>query len=113
MKETQFTKNLRRYIENNGGGSYKLGASQFLAKGMPDTVFFFTYTFFLESKIHPNKATPIQLAQIERIRKWGGFAWVCTWKNGIILLDDLEYSSIEDMFNFIKEHIKVEIAKRI
>jgi hypothetical protein len=112
MRETPFTKSLRKYVKDNGGGSYKLGASVFLAKGIPDTVFFLDKkTFFLESKIAPNKATPIQLAQIDYIRNSGGFVWVCTlMKDGIIKLDDLEFQTIENMFNWIKEYIKREIA---
>lgn len=111
MKETPFTQKLRKHVKDNGGGSYKLGASLFLAKGIPDTIFFFKYTFLLESKVHPNKATPIQLAQIDYIRKSGGFAWVVTlMKNGIIRLDDMEFKTMEDMFNYIKEYIGGKLA---
>ena len=86
----------------------------FLQKGMPDTIYFFSsYTFFLESKIHPNKPSKIQLAQIKRIRQWGGYAWIVTFKNGIILLDEMEFETIPDIFGYIKEYIRNEISKKI
>jgi hypothetical protein len=102
MKETPFTQSLRRYVTENGGGSYKLGASMFLAQGIPDVLYFYKEkTFLIESKVYPNTASPLQLEQIHRIRKWGGYAWIATWKDGIIIIDGQNFESIETMFNFI------------
>jgi hypothetical protein len=114
MKETPFTKSLRDFVKNHNGGSIKLGASMFLPKGTPDTIYFYTYTFLLESKVYPNTASDIQLEQISRIRNAGGFAWVCTlMKDGIIMLDDISFGGVGLMFNHIKEYIQNELAKRV
>ena len=102
MNETKFTKSLRDYVEKRHGGSYKMGASMFLAKGFPDSIYFFSYlTFLLESKIHPNKASKIQKEQIKKINAWGGFAWEITkMPDGKIKLRD--YKEPEEFFNTIE-----------
>ena len=106
MNETTFTKKLRDYIEDKGGGSIKLGASLFMAKGVPDTIFFIKgMTFFLESKVYPNTTSAIQKAQIERINKQGGFAWCVTYKDGIIKIDG-QSLDIEGLFEYIFKHIR-------
>ena len=109
MNETAFTRKLRDYVDDNGGGSYKIGASIFMEKGFPDTIFFLKgNTFLLESKVWPNKPTAIQLEQIRRIRSYGGYAWVCTLKDGIIMLDDVRFDSIQTMFTFIIKDINAK-----
>ena len=106
MKETSFTRSLREYVSEHGGGSYKLGASMFLAQGIPDAIYFYKgKTFLIESKVYPNKATPLQLEQVARIREWGGFAWVATLKNGIIIIDEHSFVTVEEAFGFIIKEI--------
>lgn len=106
MKETDFTYQLRNWVKEHDGGSYKLGASIFLEKGIPDTIYFYKKkTFFLESKVYPRKATLIQEAQVRRIRQWGGYAWIITWKDGIIILEDKQFNCIGEVFNFIYRQI--------
>lgn len=79
MGETQFTKNIRSAIKGHKGGSIKLGASQFLPKGTPDMVCScFSKTFFIESKVHPNKLSPIQAAFHKQMRDEGFMVFTVT-----------------------------------
>jgi hypothetical protein len=100
--ETKFTEAVRDCLAYLGGYSIKLAASMFQAKGTPDTVYFLSgVTFHLESKVHPFKASVLQLKQIELIRATFCLAYICTLKNGIIELDNLKFDTIESMIRYI------------
>ena len=99
--ESKFTEAIRDCIAYLGGHSIKLAASMFSAKGTPDAVYFLSgVTFHLESKVHPFKASPLQLKQIELIRATGCLAWICTLKEGIIYLGDEKFTDIESMIRY-------------
>ena len=102
MSESTFTKHLRDFLSDNGGGSIKLGASIFLAKGTPDMICFYKrFTFFMEDKVWPNPATSIQKATINKIREQGGHAWVATlMPNGKIDVEGREFDGPEQLFEF-------------
>lgn len=100
--ETKFTEAVRDCLAYLGGYSIKLAASMFQAKGTPDTVYFLSgVTFHLESKVHPFKASFLQLKQIELIQATYCLAYICTLKNGIIELNDLKFDTIESMLRYI------------
>lgn len=106
--ETKFTEAIRDCIAYLGGYSIKLAASMFSAKGTPDAVYFLNgVTFHLESKVHPFKASPLQLKQISLIRETGCLAWICMLKNGIIYLDNKEFTDIETMIRYCHEQHKL------
>lgn len=112
MSETQFTRKVRDYIELNKGGSVKLGASQFLAKGTPDLICCLkNYTFLLEDKVYPNTASKIQKAVIAKMRSEGFFVWVLTQKDDIFLLDDKEHCSLDSVFEYIINTIEETLRK--
>jgi hypothetical protein len=111
MNETEFTNKVRKFISDKAGGSIKLGASRFLAKGTPDLVCCLKYTFFLEDKVYPNRASPIQLACIKKLREEGFFAWVLTYRDSEYMLDEKSYNSLEDVFKYIGEYIGQELGK--
>lgn len=99
--ETKFTEAIRDCVAYLGGYSIKLAASMFQAQGTPDTVYFLSgVTFHLESKVFPFKASKVQLKQIELIRETFCLAWICTLKNGIIILEDKSFLNIEDMIRY-------------
>lgn len=107
MNETQFTKKVRDYISEHKGGSVKLGASQFLAKGTPDMICCLDgYTFLLEDKVWPNVTSKIQKAVIAKMRSEGFFVWVLTQKDDIFLLDDKEHCSLDSVFEYIISAMK-------
>lgn len=105
--ESKFTEAIRDCVAYLGGHSIKLAASMFSAKGTPDAVYFLSgVTFHLESKVHPFKPSPLQLKQISLIREANCLAWICTLKNGIIYLDDKQFTDIETMIRYCHEQCK-------
>ena len=99
--ETKFTEAIRDCVAYLGGYSIKLAASMFQAQGTPDTVYFLSgVTFHLESKVFPFKASKVQLKQIELIRETFCLAWICTLKNGIIILEGQNFMDIESMIRY-------------
>ena len=112
--ETKFTEAIRDCVAYLGGYSIKLAASMFQAKGTPDTVYFLSgVTFHLESKVHPFKPSAAQLKQIQLIRETFCLAWVCTLKNGIILLDDKQFTNIEDLIRYCHaQHKFIQLRPR-
>ena len=99
--ETQFTKKVRSWLKEHGGGSLKLGASMFLEKGTPDLICCYKgKAFFLENKVYPNKPSPIQLGQINKLKGYGFFVWILTEHNGFVL-DDKLFTSLDAVFEHI------------
>jgi Neuraminidase (sialidase) len=107
MSETKFTKDLREFLEENNGGSIKLGASMFLAKGTPDMICFYKKCMFMvEDKVYPNTLSPIQRATIIKIRKEGGHVWCATlMPNGKISVDGKEFDGPRPFFDFCVQQV--------
>jgi hypothetical protein len=117
-KETQFTEAIRDGIASVGGYSLKLGASQFMAKGTPDTIYFLAgVTFLIESKVHPFKVSAIQVEQLRRIRAGTGCAWAATLRplDGVmtVVLDDgWQFTSLENMVKHCVNIAKIQARDR-
>ncbi len=112
--ETKFTEAIRDCVAYLGGYSIKLAASMFQAKGTPDTVYFLSgVTFHLESKVWPFKASAAQLTQRRLIRETGCLVWICTLKDGIIIMDEQKFTDIESMIRFCHEqHSYIQLRPR-
>lgn len=101
--ETQFTNKFRDAITCLGGYSIKLGASQFMQKGTPDTyVTIGGVSFLCESKVHPYKPTPIQKRVIRDVRDALGCAWIITLKDCKIFIDTGEsFEGFLDLIQYV------------
>jgi hypothetical protein len=107
MNETAFTAKLRKFLEESEGGSIKLGASVFLAKGTPDMICFYRgETFFLEDKVYPNKLSPIQKATIDKIRKEGGYAWCAVLTDNGIVVENERFDDERGLFEWCIHKIR-------
>jgi len=107
VNETSFTNKIRDFIESQGGGSLKLGASQFLAKGAPDMVCTMSsVTFFLESKVHPNKLSKIQIAVGKKMRKEGFKVYAIKAMSDHILISGETYEDLSLRFDNIEQALQ-------
>lgn len=106
--ETAFTNAIRDAVSFFGGTTIKLGASQFMAKGTPDTYYTLGgVSFLMESKVHPNKMSPIQQRVISDIRKANGKVWAITFKVDHMYLDTGEkFDNFTELFIHIYSECK-------
>ena len=90
-----------------------------MAKGTPDTIYYvLVHTFFLESKVWPNRPKNIQWYKIETINEKGGSAWAITLKGDQILLETkknefMPFKSISLAIEWIIFYLSEKVKRKL
>lgn len=75
--EKRFENKVKEFIEKNGGWQVKFFANNYTRRGIPDILCCINGHFVgIEVKAENGHPSPLQLHQIDEIRKSGGFAFV-------------------------------------
>lgn len=92
-KEKQFETKVKRYIEEKGGYQVKFFANRMTKKGVPDILSCVNgYFVGVEVKAPDGSPTELQIYNVKKIRKAGGFAMVLypsAWGRFKQFVDDL------------------------
>lgn len=109
MNETTFTRKFREHWTKLYPEDYVHKVSERFASGIPDLlIVHHGMTVMLEMKVGYNKPTELQLLNIDRINKAGGYGAVVTYKKEYVLADDEDTVRFEDIDNLI-----IEIGRRV